>query len=376
MVEIREVKSKSELKKFIKFKLNLYKGDPYNVPSLTADDMQTLTKGKNPALDFCDFQCFLAYREGQIAGRICALINPNANKQWNHRHGRFGFFDCIEDLEVARELLDASCNWLRERGMDTIEGPMGFTDMDYEGMLTEGFNQMSTMVTLYNYPYYPKFMEQLGYAAIVNWVEYKVYTPQKIDSRIPIVAQITARRYNLHKVQLKSTSQMISHGWIQKLFTLYNQAYAPLYGFTTLNQSQIDYYIKQYVPLLKADLVSLIADKDDNLVAFGITIPSLAKALRKANGRLFPFGFFHLLRALKSKRSEVCDLLIIAVDPSYHGRGVNAMIMVDTVEILNRMGTKYCESNPELEENIKMQGQWGDYQKELHKRRSIFARPL
>lgn len=376
MLNIVAVNSRKELNKFVKFNYKLYKNSPYAVPQLVIDEINTLTPGINPAFDFCEAQCFLCYRDGKIVGRIAAIINHKANERWKNRHGRFGFIDFIEDFEVAKLLIDTAEKWVRDRGMDCIEGPLGFTDLDQEGMLIEGFDQMGTMATIYNYPYYPQFMERMGFTKAADWVECKVFTPERAIERIERVAQIVLERTGTRILTIKNNKEIVSQGWGDQIFELTNTAFANLYGYSELTKRQIDYYVKQYLPMVRMEFLTIVVDKDNKLIAYGLGLPSLSKALQKARGKMLPFGFIHLLRALKTKKVEVVDFLLIAVHPQWQGRGINALIMKEFIHSMQVLGTIYAESNPELEINTEIGDQWSNFNIEYHKRRRAFIRQI
>ncbi|MGL5789567.1 MAG: N-acetyltransferase [Bacteroidales bacterium] len=375
MVTVKAIDKKKDLKQFVQFRTDLYKESPYAVPALFDDELNTLTPEKNPAGEFCDFQCFLAYKNDKVVGRICAIINNRANEIWKSKSGRIGFFDFIDDEEVSDALISTAEDWIRSKGMTEVHGPLGFTDMDPEGMLIEGFDQLGTMAAYYNYDYYPKHIERLGYTKDADWVEFKVYIPDAIPDKHKRIADIVQKKYELKLMKFKKASQIIDEGWGRKFFELINMSYGHLYGFTPLTDRQIDHYVKMYVPILRPELVTLIADKDNNLVCVGVALPSLSKALQKSKGKLFPFGFIHLLKALKTK-AEICDLMLVAVHPEYQNKGVNALLFTDLIPQFQKLGTVYAESNPELEENGKVQAQWDYFKTEQHKRRRAYKKEL
>ncbi len=374
-ITIKEITGKSDLKKFVKFPIDLYKGNEYYVPALIMDEIGTLTAKSNPAFEFCESTCFMAYRDGKPVGRIAGIINSQVNEKSGERDARFGFVDFIDDTEVSKALFEAVENWARAKGMTSIHGPLGFTDMDSEGMLVEGFDQLGTMATIYNYPYYPKHMEALGYEKAVDWVEYKIMIPESIPEKHQRISDIVQRKYNLKVLKFKSASEIMKGNYGQKIFELINAAYADLFGYSTLTQKQIDYYVNMYIPLLRLENVTAIVDENDNLIAVGIAIPSLSRALQKARGSLFPFGFIPLLKGLKGK-NNVVDLLLVAVRPDYQSKGVNALLFSDLIPIFNQNGYEYAESNPELEHNEKVQSQWQYFERQQHKRRRAFAKKL
>ena len=375
-VEIRKVNSRSELKRFIRFNYELYKENKYAVPELYDDMLNTFSPSKNAAFEFCEADYFLAYREGKIVGRVAAIINHRANEQWKKKTVRFGWIDFIDDIEVSRALIDTVKQWGKERGMDCLEGPLGFTDMDAEGMLIEGFDQLSTMATIYNYPYYPQHMEQLGLEKSADWVEMKIYVPDSIPEKHKRISDIIARKYNLHIRKLTSKREVMRSGIGHQIFRLINDAYAPLFNFSRMTERQIDQYVKMYVPVLDLRMVSLVENEQNEIVAVGISMASLSEALQKAKGRLFPFGWFYLLRALLWKRPKMLDLLLVGVRPDYQNKGVNALLFTDLIPVYQQLGFEYAESNPELEQNDKVQNQWQYFKTEQHKRRRCYKQSI
>lgn len=371
-VEIKKVTTKSELKRFIRFNYEFYKDNPYSVPDLYDDMLNTFSPKKNAAFEFCEADYFLALRDGKIVGRVAAIINRRANETWNRKTVRFGWIDFIDDMEVSTALIDTVKQWGKERGMTEIEGPLGFTDMDAEGMLVEGFDQLSTMATIYNYPYYPQHMERLGLSKSADWVEMKIYVPDAIPEKHRRISDIIAKRYNLHIRKLKSKKEVRQSGVAHDIFRLINDAYTPLFGYSRMTERQIDQYVKMYVPVLDLRMVSIVENEQNEIVAVGISMASLSRALQKAKGRLLPFGWYHLLKALMWKRPKVLDLLLVAVRPDYQGKGVNALLFTDLIPVYKELGFEYAESNPELEKNEKVQNQWQYFKTEQHKRRRCF----
>lgn len=371
-VEIKKVTTQSELKRFIRFNYEFYKDNPYSVPDLYDDMLNTFSPKKNAAFEFCEADYFLALRDGKIVGRVAAIINRRANETWNRKTVRFGWIDFIDDMEVSTALIDTVKQWGKERGMTEIEGPLGFTDMDAEGMLVEGFDQLSTMATIYNYPYYPQHMERLGLSKSADWVEMKIYVPDAIPEKHRRISEIIARRYNLHIRKLKSKKEVRQSGVAHDIFRLINDAYTPLFGYSRMTERQIDQYVKMYVPVLDLRMVSIVENEQNEIVAVGISMASLSRALQKAKGRLLPFGWYHLLKALMWKRPKVLDLLLVAVRPDYQGKGVNALLFTDLIPVYKELGFEYAESNPELEMNEKVQNQWQYFKTEQHKRRRCF----
>ena len=375
-VEIKKVTTRGDLKRFIRFNYEFYKDNPYSVPDLYEDMVNTFSPKKNAAFEFCEADYFLALREGEIVGRVAAIINRRANEQWQKRTVRFGWIDFIDDAEVSAALIDAVKAWGRERGMDTIEGPLGFTDMDAEGMLIEGFDQLSTMATIYNYPYYPRHIEALGFEKSADWVEMKIYIPDAIPEKHRRISDIIARKYNLHVRKYTSRKEILKSGAAHRIFDLINDAYAPLFNFSRMTQRQIDQYVSMYLQVLDLRMVTVVENDRDEIVAVGISMASLSEALQKAKGRLWPLGWYYLLRALKWKRPKVLDLLLVGVRPDYQGKGVNALLFTDLIHVYQQLGFEYAESNPELELNDKVQNQWQYFKTEQHKRRRCYISRL
>lgn len=374
-ITVKKVTTKKELKDFIRFNYELYKDNRYSVPDLYDDMLNTFSKKKNAAFEFCEADYFLAYKDGKLVGRIAGIINKRANETWGKKDVRFGWIDFIDDIEVSKMLLETVEKWGRERGMTHIQGPLGFTDFDAEGMLVEGYDQLSTMATIYNYPYYPEHMEKLGYEKDADWVEYKIYIPDAIPEKHQRISDLIQRKYNL-KIKKYTSSKAIAKEYGQAIFELMNEAYSPLYGFSPLSQGQIKQYIKMYLPIVDLRMLTLITDANDTLVGVGISMPSLSVALQKAKGRILPFGWYHLLKALFVKRAKVLDLLLVAIKPEYQNKGVNALLFSDLIPVYQKLGFKYAESNPELEMNGKVQAQWEYFDTELHKRRRAFVKAI
>lgn len=375
-ITIKKVSTKGELQKFIRFNYQLYKGSPYSVPDLYDDMLNTFNKKKNAAFEFCEADYFLAYKDNQIVGRVAAIINTRANETWNKKEVRFGWIDFIDDLEVSSALLQAVEQWGKERGMTDIQGPLGFTDFDAEGMLIEGYDQLSTMATIYNHPYYPQHMEQLGYAKDADWVEYKIYIPEDIPEKHRRISELIQKKYNL-KIKKYTSSKKLAKDYGQAIFELMNEAYSPLYGYSALTQRQIDQYVRMYLPIVDLRMITLITDAEDQLICVGLSMPSLSEALQKSHGRLLPFGWYHLFKALFMKRrAKVLDLLLVAVKPEYQNKGVNALLFYDLIPVYKKLGFIYAESNPELEINGKVQAQWEYFKTEQHKRRRAFTKPI
>lgn len=373
-VEIREVIDKADLRRFVCFNAELYKGNPYHVPNIVQDELMTLDKDKNPAFEFSEAVYYLAYKNGKVVGRIAGLINYNANEIWNQSHARFGFVDFINDNEVVDALFDKVSEWARSKGMDMLHGPMGFTDMDNEGMLVEGFDQLGTMSTIYNYAYYPRQLERLGFVKDQDWKEYKIMIPQEIPEKHLRISKLVREKYGL-KIK-KFTSRKEIRCYATEIFETLNKSYANLYGFSSLSPAQIDYYTAIYFPLIRLDFISvIIREADDKVVGFAITLPSLSHALKRSKGTLWPFGFIHLLSALKRK-PKIVDLYLVGVLPEYQNKGVNALLFDDLIPIFRDAGVVYAESNPELETNMAVQMQWNYFERKHHKTRRAYIKSL
>ena len=378
-VEIRKVETKKDLKTFIDFHYDLYAGSPYDVPNLYIDERNTLDKKRNAAFDFCRAEYFLAYKDGKVAGRVAAIINNRVNKHWNRQDVRFGWIDFIDDLEVSRALFDAVAAYGRENGMTAMVGPLGFSDMDPEGMLTGGFDKLGTMATIYNYDYYPRHMEQMGgWAKDNDYVEYFLPVPDKVPEKYAKIASLVEKRYNLHVKKL-TRKDVFQGGWGRKLFEIINATYTNLYGFVSLTDRQIDQYVKMYMPMVDLNLVTVIVDgnKNDAVAGMGITIPSLSHALQKCRrGRLLPTGWWHVLRAIKFHKTEGVDLLLVGFLPEYRAKGANALLFSDLIPRYVDYGIKWGETQVEMESNEGVQGQWGALNPINHKRRRCYRKEL
>ena len=383
MLTIKRVEGRRELRTFIRFNYKLYKGNPYAVPDFLEDMMDTFDRKKNAAFEFCECDLFLAYRDKEVVGRVAAIINHKANKTWSTRNVRFGWIDFIDDAEVVDALISTVEQWGRERGMKKIVGPLGFTDMDPEGMLTDGFDQLGTMSTIYNYPYYPEHMVRLGFEKEVDWVERKVMVPtteaQADAGKYMRVADMSARRYNLHMRRFKTHKEILAADggeYIHKIFNVINRAYADLYGYSQMNERQIDQYAKAYLPFLDLRLLAVVENEQNEPIAVGITMGSLSYALQKAHGKLFPFGWWHLIKAVYFKPAPVLDMLLIGVLPEYQNKGVNALLFAEIIPVAQKMGFVWAETHVQLEENEKSQTQWSHLDCSIHKRRRCWRKNL
>lgn len=369
-MQINEVNSLKDLRAFIRFPNELYRGNPYYVPALIPDEYNTLRRDKNPAFDFCEARYWLARRDGKVVGRVAAIINKRHASKWKEHYMRFGWLDFVDDSEVSAALMNCVESWARERDLEAVHGPLGFTDLDREGLLIEGFNEIGTMATNYNHPYYQAHLEALGYGKDVDWVEYEIDVPEQPNERIAELAEKVLLRYKLKLLKLKNKDEILPRAG--QIFELFNHEYGQLYGVVPLTERQIKVYTDQYFGFVTPDYVPMVVDENDNLVAFGVALPSLSRALQKARGELLPFGFVHLLRALKKNTRG--DLLLVAVKSEYRGCGVNAILIDQINQVCNRMGIRRVESNPELESNGAVQSQWKHFEKRQHKRRRCYIK--
>ena len=378
-IEIRKVNDRKGLEAFIQFHYDLYRGDPYDVPNLHSDEIGTLSQDKNPAFDFCEAQYFLAYKDGKVAGRVAAIINHKANSRWQQKRVRFGWIDFIDDIHVSQALLNAVEQWGKEKGMEEVVGPLGFTDMDPEGMLTWGFDQLGTQATIYNYPYYPEHMEKMeGWVKDNDYVEYKLMVPDTIPEKYVKVAQMIEKRYNLH-VRKFTKHELVKQGMGREVFHIVNETYKDLYDFQQLTEKQIDDYVESYIKIADTNLITGVVDGNDNnrLIGFGVSFPSLTDALQKiGNGKLMPWGWWQIVKALKLHKTDTVDLVLIGVLPEYRSKGANALIFADLIEQYHRYGFKWAEAMPQMETNKGVQSQWQYLESVQHRRRRCYKQKL
>ena len=374
-VIIKTVETAKELRAFVKFPLRLYKDCPYYVPNLYMDELSTLDPSKNPMGKYSKSRKFLAYKDGEVVGRVMAIINEIANRDWNHAEVRFGWMDFIDDKEVSKALLEAVIAFGKENGMTQISGPLGFTDFDSEGCVVEGFDDISSFALKYNYPYYASHFEALGMAKANDWLEYRIYVPDAIPERVSRVSAIISSRYGLH-VRHITKKEVNKERYGQKIFDLINRTYKGLFDFTVLPPEVIDSYVDTYLGLLDLKFVTIVEDNEGKLVAVAITMPSIAHAVQKSKGYLFPFGWFHLLKSMFWKYEEALELLLIAVDKEYQNKGVHALLFNEIIPNLINGGFKYGESNAEMESNNAVQNLWNDYRREFKRRRRVFSKEI
>ena len=378
-VEIKKVESKKDLKTFVDFHYDLYEGNAYDVPTLFSDDMATLSRDKNAAFEFCEAEYYLAYKDGKLAGRVAAIINNKANKRWGRKTCRFGWIDFIDDLEVSKALLDTVAEYGKSKGMTEVVGPLGFTDFDPEGMLTEGYDQLGTFATIYNYPYYPQHMEKLGgWVKDNDYVEFKIFVPDAMPEKHLKIAQMVEKRYNLH-VHVMTKHEVYKEGKGIEVFKVINEAFKDIYGFSELSDKQIMQYINQYLPYGDLRLIPVVEDWNNNrkIVAVGITLPSLSKAMQKTRrGRLFPFGWWHVLRSLKCHKTNIVDLEMVGVLPEYRSKGAVALLFAHLIPLFQKFGFEWAESQVEMETNENVQNQWQYFETKQHKRRRCYKKEI
>ena len=379
MVEIRKVTDKRGLQAFIDFYYDLYHGSPYAVPYLCSDEVATLRRDKNPSFECCDAVYFMAYRDGKVVGRIAGIINRRANERWDNKTVRFGWFDFVDDKEVSAALLSAVEEWGRQQGMTQMCGPMGFTDMDREGMLVEGFDELSTHYVNYNYPYYPQHLEDMGcWQKDNDYVEYKVKVPDEVPEKFAKIAKMIESRYNL-RVKKFTRKELVDEGVGRKLFDMVNTTYDNLYGYSQLSERQINYLVDSYIKKADLNLVTGVVDaNDDNkLVGFGITFPSFARAMQKTRkGRLLPFGWWHVMRALFFHKTDTVDLLLIGVLPEYRSKGANSLIFNDLIKAFQRYGFEWADAMPQMESNEGVRSQWQYLDARIHRRHRCYKKEL
>lgn len=371
---IRKVSTKKDLDDFVNFPLELYAGNEQFVPEMANDVRGSFDPDKNHGLSFTEVQAFIAEIDGKIVGRIVGIINKRANKKWNHDVVRFGYIDFVDDLEVSGALLDTVIEWGKLRGMVEIQGPLGITDFDKEGMLVEDFDRLGSMIDIYNYPYYPKHLEAHGYYKVTDWLQIRIEIPQTVPARYARVASLSKEMYGL-KVK-KVSLQEAYDGEGRRLFELMNEAYAPLFGYSSFTPRQIDYFLKMYLPIADMEMIPYVENEKGELVAAAVTMASMSKALQKSKGKLFPFGWWHMFKALKIKHEDTVNMMLIAVRPDMQGLGVNALIFDDLIPVYNRKGYKYAETGPQLEDNVKELSQWKPMNPEIIKRRRCFGKKI
>ena len=376
MVEIKEVTTKADLGLFVQFYYDLYRGNDCAVPFLYSEEMATLRSDKNPSFECCESKYFLAYKDGKIAGRVAAIINRRANERWNCHQVRFGWFDFIDDIDVSTALLKAVEDWGIEKGMNEIAGPLGFIDTDREGMLVEGFDQLSTMYINYNYPYYPQHMERMeGFRKDNDYLEMKVKVPEVVPEKFAKLTEMVKKRYGL-RVHKFTRHELIEQNYGRRVFQLLNATYKDLYGFSQLSETQVDKLVNDYIKIADLNLVTAIMD-GDKMVGFGITFPSFSRALQKTrDGRFLPFGWWHLLKILKWHKTPIVDLLLIGVLPEYRAKGANALIFDDLIRQFQAYGFEWAETGPQMETNEGVLSHWQYLESINHRRHRCYRKKL
>lgn len=372
-IQIKEVKCKKDLKKWVDFPNKLYKNVPAYVPFLMNDEIDTFTQGKNPAYDFCRTKLFLAYKDNKIAGRIGALINYAANEKWGTNAIRFTRFDFIDDYEVSKALFDKVVEWGKEKGFTKVMGPIGFTDMDHEGMLVDGYDEFNMSITFYNHPYYLEHMEKLGLVKDVDWVEYQLKVPSEVNEKLEKMSEYLQKRYG-YKLVTYSDRKTLSNDAFEA-FKVIDEAFSKLYGTVPLTDAVINKAVGDYIPLVHLDYICSVRDDEGDIAGFAVLVPSIAKALKKSNGRMLPFGLFRMLKALKGK-NDTLEMFFIAVKPEHQKRGVPAIIMNQMIKMCIKNGVKICETGPELEVNEDVQSLWKGFDVRQHKRRRCFKKEI
>lgn len=367
MIKIVEVKTRKQLKQFVEFPNKLYKGNKYYCPPMASDELNTFIPEKNPAFDYCESRQFLAYKDNKIVGRIAGIISSTHNERHNTKQIMFSRYDAIDDIEVSRALFNVVKQYGIEKGMTEMIGPHGFCDTDREGMLVDGFEEKNLSITIYNYSYYQDHMLKLGFTKDVDWVEYQLSIPNEIDSRLVKIANRVKDKYGFKVIRFKNNNEIKKYA--REGLNLVNEAFNELYAYVPLTEKMIDMYIKQYIPILNKDYLVVIADKNNNVIGFGLMVPSLAEACRKHNGHLFPFGWISFLSALKSKRNKILEMYFIAVKPEYQSTGVNALIIEESLQACFKNGIKFAETGPELELNEKVRSIWKSFDARQHRRR-------
>ena len=368
-IKVKQVLNSSDLELFIKFPMELYKGNPYYVPPLINEEKSIWVKEENPALQYSEAAQFLAYKGKNIVGRIAVMINHKEEKELGIRKVRFGWLDFIDDIEVSKALINTAIEYAKSKGISKIEGPMGFTNLDKAGMLTKGFDKLATMIGIYNYDYYPKHMEQLGLVKEKEWVEFEINFPDTLPDKVEKFSNLIAEKYELELVKFKSKKDILP--LVEPMFKLLDDTYKHLSTYTPITQEQIKHYKEKYFKFIDKDYIVCIKDKYGSLISFAITMPSYSKALQKAKGKLFPFGWGHLRNA--GKKNDRANFYLIGIHPQYQKRGITAIIFKEIYETFKKKGVKFLETNPELEENASIQALWQDYHPTNHKRRRTYS---
>ena len=374
-LEIREITTRKELKQFIEFTNTLYRECEYYCPPLFFDEMNCFDKEKNPALEVCDYKLWMAYRDGKAVGRIAGVVNYKANEKWGYKNARFGWFDFIDDLEVSKALLDTVAAWGKEKGMTAINGPVGFTDFDHQGLLLEGYEYLAPMASLYNFPYYVKHFDAYGLTKDADWIEMQVYPPTCCPERLNCIAEIVKERSKVRVDKLKNARELVLKYGIEYMDVI-DIAYQKLYNFQPMTIKQKNYYKDMYFPILNFDFVTLVVNDKDEVVGVGVGMPDISEPLRKCGGHLFPFGWYHVLKALKAKQMDAFNFLLIAVRPDYQDKGINALFFQDQIPYINKYKIKRLETTAILETNTKNIANFTQFDHKMHKRRRAYIKQI
>ena len=374
-IDVVKVLTSRQMKDFIHVVDGIYKGCQQYVPDLRSDIRGLFSLKTNPGLEFSDIQPFLAYRNGEPVGRVVGIVNRHANEKWNVKNVRFAMLEFVDDLAVSNALLEAVGQWGKSMGMDAIQGPLGITDFDKEGMLVEDFHLAGSMNTIYNPEYYPRHLETLGFEKEVDWVQIRIKIPQEVPAKYARVAQYAREQMGLKVIKL-SNREIYRKGYGKKVFDLFNEAYKSIFGFSELSDKQVDHFLHKYLQLIDKHLMPFIVNDKDEVIGAAITMGSMTQAMRKANGSLLPFGWYHLLKAMYWKREDNAEMLLIAVRPDYQGLGVNAMFFDDLIPIFNKYGFKWAETGPQLENNVRELTQWKPLNPEYVKRRRCYKKSI
>lgn len=372
MISVNRVLNKFDLKRFVSFGNQLYRDNPYYVPDLISDDFKMLSPKYNPAFEFCEAAYFLAYEEERIVGRIGVIVNHKSNEKWQQQYARFTHFDFVDNLDVSRKLMDEAVKWAKEKGLMSIHGPLGFTDLDHQGMLIDGFDEMDMFITIYNAPYYAAHMEALGFIKDIDWVECQLRLDEEKAERLEKIAQYLEQKSAYRCIEFTRKKEVLP--WAKPVFELYNTAYAPLYGTTDLNQEQVNMVIKTFLGFVNPDFIKIVVDQENQLAGFAIAMPSLSMAIKKSKGKLFPFGFLHILKAIK--KNTVLDLYLIAVKPELQSTGINGILLNRVLKTARKYGMTHAETGPMLESNLKVQSQWKFFDVRQHRRRRVWIKAI
>lgn len=374
-LEIKEITTRKELKQFIEFTNKLYRECEYYCPPLFFDEMNCFDKEKNPALEVCDYKLWMAYRDGKAVGRIAGVVNYKANEKWGYKNARFGWFDFVDDLEVSKALLDTVAAWGKEKGMTAINGPVGFTDFDHQGLLLEGYDYLAPMASLYNFPYYVKHFDAYGLTKDADWIEIQVYPPTCCPERLNRIAEIVKERSKVRVDKVKNSRELVRKYGIEYMDVI-DVAYQKLYNFQPMTIKQKNYYKDMYFPILNFDFVTLVVNDKDEVVGVGVGMPDISEPLRKCGGHLFPFGWYHVLKALKAKEMDAFNFLLIAVRPDYQDKGINSLFFQDQIPYINKYKIKRLETTAILETNTKNIANFTQFDHKMHKRRRAYIKQI